>query len=277
MHEPVEHGEIAYLGDSAAGAKQRDLEETGHYRPQYEIVAERLVTWITAAQLKAGDRLPSEQRLGEHLGVSRSIVREAIKALAATGLLGVRKGVGVYVSGGAGVLNAVAHNVRGTIDLSMPVDPEHMEALFDFRALQEGLTARLAPERITLMELRELERQVAQNRHDAEIGNLEAFLATDSAFHTALAQATHNPFLVETVTSVLRLQRWAVRLVTGGAPGSLVSSANQHIAIFDAIRTGDGMMAERAMLAHIMSVKTAYQQAVRRLLDEALVRGEHSE
>src|SRR6266568_1625751 len=122
------------------------------YRPQYEIVAEKIVEFISNAGLQPGDRLPTEQKLGEQLGVSRGIVREAIKSLTATGLVAARKGVGVYVAGKPHLI------AMPTLHLSMTVDPEHIQALFNFRCMQEMLTARLATERITLAELRDLER-----------------------------------------------------------------------------------------------------------------------
>ncbi len=68
------------------------------YRPQYETTAERIIEYITTAALKPGDRLPTEQKLGEQLGVSRSVIREAVKYLSATGLIGVRRGFGLYVA-----------------------------------------------------------------------------------------------------------------------------------------------------------------------------------
>ncbi len=68
------------------------------YRPQYETVAERIIDYILEAKLKPGDRLPPEQKLGEQLGVGRSVVREAVKYLSATGLIGARRGYGLYVA-----------------------------------------------------------------------------------------------------------------------------------------------------------------------------------
>ena len=189
------------------------------YRPQYEIVSQKIVEFIDQAGLKPGDRLPTEQGLGEQLGVSRNIVREAIKFLTATGLVAARKGVGVYVAGKPRLIASPALN------LSMQVDPEHIQALFDFRCMQEMLTARLATEQITLVELRELEKIVVTNHRYANAGEWEPFLASDDDFHRAIAQATHNPFFVETVSSVLQLQRWAIRVVTGGAPGSMITGS----------------------------------------------------
>lgn len=230
------------------------------YRPQYEIVAEKIVEFISATRMKPGDRLPTEHRLGEQLGVSRSIVREAVKYLTATGLVAARKGVGIYVAGRSSLV------ARSAINLSMTVDPEHIQALFDFRCMQEMLTTRLAAEHITLAELRELEKILARNRAHAEADEVELFLESDDAFHRSIAQAAHNPFLIETISSILNLQRWAIKVMTGGAPGSLLASTEQHEAIFNGIKAGQPDEAAQAVKTHIETVFSAYRQEVRRRL-----------
>ncbi|MDQ2902070.1 MAG: FadR/GntR family transcriptional regulator [Ktedonobacteraceae bacterium] len=236
--------------------------ETGvsAYRPQYEIVAEKIVEFIGAAHLKTGDRLPTEQKLGEQLGVSRSIVREAVKFLTATGLVAARKGVGIYIAGQSSLI------ARPAVNLSMTVDPEHIQALFDFRIMQEMLTTRLATEHITLAELRELEKILARNRAYAEADEAAPFLETDDAFHRSIAQATHNPFLAETISSIFNLQRWAIKIMTGGAPGSMLTAAEQHEIIFNAIKGGRPEEAAQAVKMHVETVLSAYRQEVRRRL-----------
>ena len=230
------------------------------YRPQYEIVAEKIVELISTAGLQPGDRLPTEQKLGEQLGVSRGIVREAIKSLAATGLVAARKGVGVYVAGRPHLI------AMPTLHLSMTVDPEHIQALFNFRSMQEMLTARLATERITLTELRELEKTLADNRRYTEARDWDLFIESDDAFHRSIAQAAHNPFLVETIIDVLYLQRWAIKIMTGGAPGSLLQSVEQHEAIYSAIKDGQADEAARLTQLHVDTVLAAYRLAARRRL-----------
>jgi GntR family transcriptional repressor for pyruvate dehydrogenase complex len=244
----------------SAKVSPNDEGAIAQYRPQYEIVSQKIVEFINEAGLKPGDRLPTEQGLGEQFGVSRNIVREAIKFLTATGLVAARKGVGVYVAGKPRLI------ASPTINLSMHVDPEHIQALFDFRCMQEMLTARLATEQLTLVELRELEKIVATNHRYAKAGEWEPFLESDDDFHRTIAQATHNPFFVETVSSVLQLQRWAIRVVTGGAPGSMIIAAEQHEAIFDAIKNGQPEAAAQAVKAHVETVVANYRQEARRRL-----------
>jgi GntR family transcriptional repressor for pyruvate dehydrogenase complex len=232
------------------------------YRPGYEMIADRIIELIRTDGLQPGDRLPTEQRLGVQLGASRAMVREAIKVLSAGGHVRTRRGSGIFVG------DMTTPRATAFIDLSMPVDPEHIQSLFEFRCMQEMLTARLAAQRITLAEVRGLEVAVERNREGAERGDWELFIEADIAFHQGIANASHNPFLAETVATTFRLQRWAIKIVTGGAPGSLSHSAQEHMVILNAIRTGQEEEAARAMQAHVQSVSAAYQQKVRHLLTD---------
>jgi GntR family transcriptional repressor for pyruvate dehydrogenase complex len=230
------------------------------YRPQYEIAAEKIVEFISTTALKPGDRLPTEQKLGEQMGMSRGIVREAIKSLAASGLVTVRKGAGLYVAGDPRL------PTRPVIHPSMTVDPEHVQAFFDFRCMQEMLTARLATEQMTLASLRDLEKILTDNRRHAEAEDWNLFLESDDSFHATIAQATHNPFLIETVANILHVQRWMLRIITDGTPGSLLNLSEQHDAIFQAMKSGDAEEAAQLMKKHIETVLAFYRQEVRRRL-----------
>jgi DNA-binding FadR family transcriptional regulator len=190
------------------------------------------------------------------------MVREAVKLLTARGYVWTRRGSGIYVASGE------QPHATAAINLSMPVDHEHMQALFEFRGMQEILTVRLATERITLAELRALEGVVELNRHGAEAGRWDIFIESDIAFHQGIALASHNSFLAETVATTFRLQRWAIKIMTGGAPGSMLVSADQHAAILTAIRSGRPDAAAKAMQVHIEAVTSEYQNEIRRLLLE---------
>lgn len=234
------------------------------YRPGYEMVATKIVEYIKMADLQPGDRLPTEQSLGTQLGVSRAMVREAIKILSASGHVRTRRGSGIYVVDGSRPF------ASASIDLSMPVDPEHVREFFEFRSWQEALTVQFATERITLAELRALDQILAQNRQTAEAGDWDRFLESDAAFHQAIARTSHNPFLIETIMSVTRLQRSILKMI-GGRSGILLTAVEQHEAIFEAIKAGETNGAVQAMQSHIETVLHTYQQDVRRrlLLDES--------
>jgi DNA-binding GntR family transcriptional regulator len=127
-------------------------------------------------------------------------------------------------------------------------------------------TARLAAQRISVAELRILETALATNRHAAAEEDWDAFLRSDDEFHRGIAVAAHNVFFVETVASIMRLQRWAIKVLTGGAPGSMQASVEQHSALYHAIRDGTPDRAAEAARVHVESVFAAYQQEARRRL-----------
>jgi DNA-binding FadR family transcriptional regulator len=230
------------------------------YRPQYERIAELIVEYIAEHQLHAGDRLPTEQEFGEQFGVSRTIVRDAIKMLTPSGVVRPRRGSGIFVGEAASLSSGTSPN------LATLVPPERIGELFDFRCFQEMQTARLAAQHVTVAELRALERSLATNRQAAADENWETFLHSDDEFHRGIAVAAHNVFFVETVASILRLQRWAIKVLTGGAPGSMQTSVEQHTAIYQAIRDESPERAAEAARVHVESVFAAYQQEARRRL-----------
>lgn len=216
------------------------------------------MAFIAAEGLRPGDRLPPGPALSKRLGVGRTVLNDAIRMLTAMGRVRARRGSGVYVAGAPAPFAAAA------VDLSMPVDPEHMLSLFEFRATLETRAARLAAERIAPRELQALEEAVATTQDGARSGDVTRFGEGDHAFHRGIAEASRNPFLASTVATVLRLQDWAIELVIAAAPGSLRDAAAEHAAVYAAIRRGQPDVAAEAMGRHIETVAAAYQREARR-------------
>lgn len=229
-------------------------------QPGYEVAATKIAEFITSSGLKSGDRLPTERSLGEQLGVSRTVVREAIKLLTAVGIVRTHQGSGLYVTGEPHPF------VNTAINLCMSVEPEDVLSLFEFRLTLELTTARLAAERITPKELRVLREAVELNKQSAETRQLKQFHESDAAFHRGLAEAARNSFLASAVATVFRLQDWAITIVVKGPPGSLLVAAEEHAAIFSAIYNGRPDEAAQAMRTHLETVITSYQHEVRRRL-----------
>ncbi|HET8841770.1 MAG TPA: FadR/GntR family transcriptional regulator [Ktedonobacteraceae bacterium] len=231
------------------------------YHPQYERIAELIVEFIATQQLHPGDRLPTEQEFAERFGVSRTIVRDAIKMLTPSGLVRSRRGSGIFVGEQEQQTSPILR-----LHLSSHAMPERMGDLFEFRCSQEMQTARLAAQHITVAELRTIEHFLSINKEAAKSEDRETFLKSDDEFHRSIAIASHNVFFVETVTSILQLQRWAVNILTGGAPGSSWLAVEQHTRMFEAIRDGKPDPAAEAARIHVETVFAAYQREVRRRL-----------
>src|SRR5689334_21412255 len=79
---------------------------SGVYRPRYELVAEEILQLIGELLLRPGDRMPTEKELASRLGTSRTVVRDAVKILSATGRVSAQKGRGLYVADNESMLGA---------------------------------------------------------------------------------------------------------------------------------------------------------------------------
>ncbi|GGR91284.1 GntR family transcriptional regulator [Streptomyces aureoverticillatus] len=147
-----------------------------------EQVISELRNQISSGEWPVGSRIPTEPELVEQLGVARNTVREAVRALAHNGLLDIRQGSGTYVvatSELAGVMQ------RRFADAS----PRHIAEL---RATLESSAAKLAAERRTERDLRQLDTLLARREKAWASGDAEAFVAADTTLHLAVVAASHN-------------------------------------------------------------------------------------
>ena len=152
--------------------------------------------------LKAGDRLPPERQLAETLGVSRTVIREAIRLLAARGLVDVRTGSGTYVRGLGAELVSEPMNLLLQAGSLRPEDIHEVRSELEVRIA--GLAAMRAQEDdYTRME-ESVEALRRPNLPPAEYADAEV------AFHTHLAGATRNPLfsvLLKSLNAVLTRSR----------------------------------------------------------------------
>ena len=157
-----------------------------------EHVADRLVTAIALGEFVPGQRLPAERDLATTLAVSRTTIREALSRLAATGYVEVRRGR----HGGAFVLSGAGPEADEMIRRTLVPGWEQLERLFDFRTLIEPLIARVAAQRRTPEDAARIGETLAAYR-DAGVDR-ERSSRADGDLHRAIAEATHNPYLVDT-------------------------------------------------------------------------------
>ena len=229
-------------------------------RPAYETIATQIRDLFTSDNLKPGDRLPTEHELSEQLGVSRTVVREAVKVLVATGLVYTRRGSGLYVSDKEIPFATTLSDSMG------PVDPTQVVNLYEFRFTLELPAARLAAERITPHELRDLREIVALNQQSAKTEQRRQWSESDAAFHRGIAQATHNPFLATTIANASRAQGWVFDIASGRTQELLLIYASQHASVLEAIQEGESDAAVQAMQIHLETSLSHTKQEIRRRL-----------
>lgn len=214
-----------------------------------ETVAQQLVELVAA--MAPGDRVPSERKLTDALGVGRSTVREALNGLAQMGLVEIRHGQGVFVAAPKTADDAAEALERA---LMKGVTQEFLEA----RLVVEVEVARLAAVRRTEADLRRMEETIEALEGARDAPTDEA-LDPATQFNQSIAEAAHNEVLagVEESFVTLMLER---------AP-HLYESAEfrdwdvaEHRRIFAAIKAGDPELAGSRMREHILAVGEHYRR-----------------
>ncbi|MEV6105094.1 FCD domain-containing protein [Streptomyces sp. NPDC051940] len=236
----------------------------GAYRPGYEVAAERILEYVVRAGLQPGARLPTEKDLAEEVGMSRTVVREAVKILSALGRLSVQKGRGIYVA------EPEHSSWQQSLTNFLPADLRQVDELFEFRRHLETTTAELAAQRATPAQVKAVREAAHQSARAALDDDIDAFTLADEAFHAAVATAAANTFYTATVDAVRRLQRQVTTIgLAGIAGGSLLQAANQHEAIAEAVGSGEAARAQALMAEHIDMTAQQFQREIwRRVIPE---------
>src|SRR5918997_1305764 len=211
-------------------------------------IAARLIDLITERRLKAGDRLPPERELAASMGVSRSSLREALRALAMLGVAEMRHGDGTYLT------SLEAHSLMRPVGLVLALSDSGLAELFEARKLVEPGLAALAAERITDADAAELRR--CAEASSAALEDPEAFMFADIELHAKIARAASNAVLERLLDSIAGMGI-ASRRRTGRLAPVREQSARDHQQIAAAIAAHDPQEASAAMLRHLENVERA--------------------
>lgn len=199
--------------------------------PLVEQAAQRLREQIAGGAWPVGTKLPGETTLAKELGVGRSTVREALRALAGAGLVQSRQGAGVFV-------------IAAEPDEDWPARLRRASVadVYEIRMMLEVRAAELAAERRTDADLAALDRALAA-RDDAFAGPaIEAFIDADIALHTAVVAAAHNPVLADLFAEFVPVLRDGLLDLVALLDVRTSDEAHgraAHAALVESIRTGD--------------------------------------
>jgi len=224
----------------------------------------RIRALIQSGTLRPGSKLPPEQQLAAELGISRSPMREAVKALAVARVLDVRRGDGTYVT-------SLAPTVL-LEGLGLAVELMHGNTLLELieaRRLFEPVATGLAATRVTPDQLVEIKGHLDAMHDAAE--DVELLNKHDAAFHRAAVAATGNEALTTLIDGIsqntLRARVWR-GMVDGNAASRTLA---EHDAIYTALADGDAKLAEAAALVHV----TTTERWLRRI--HTATAGDHDE
>lgn len=210
-------------------------------------VVARLQSLIIDGQLEPGMRLPPERELADRIGVSRTVLREAVRILVTKGLLETRHGVGTLVR------QVNSDQFMEPLNWLMQTSDLSIEQMHQVRLILEVGIVRLAAQKVEPEDLAELQRLLADMELAAN--DREHFAMLDDAFHSALAHATHNPLLVVLAESIGTIMHEVRTQVHGAAvlPVSVLAAAvlPDHRRILAALAAHDAGAAAAAMQAHL--------------------------
>lgn len=201
---------------------------------------------ILAGELKPGDRLPPEKALSESLGLSRSSLREAVKALEIIHVLDVRRGDGTYVTSLEPAMLLSAMSFVADIHRDSSV----LE-LFAVRELLEPAAAAMAAARVTPADVARLRSLLGEVGVGTPVDDL---VAHDLIFHRSICELSGNGYLTSLLDSLsgstLRARVW--RGLT--EDGAIAHTLTEHLAIVQALESGDAELVRCEVAAHVGGV-----------------------
>jgi DNA-binding FadR family transcriptional regulator len=208
--------------------------------PLVEQAIDRLREQITSGAWPVGSRLPSEASLAAELGVGRSTIREAIRALASTGMVESRQGAGTFVRSAAGRDVGLETRLRRAALLDV----------YEVRHALELEAGRLAATRRDADDLARLQDTLDRRQSALAVAKDATFVEADLAFHQAVVDAAHNPILTELFASFTSALREAMFDVFADRELQL-DATPAHLELAAAIRAGDPPSAAAATSAHL--------------------------
>ncbi len=198
------------------------------YLPLRDVVFKTLRQAILTGELKPGERL-MEIHLANHLGVSRTPIREAIRMLELEGLVMMVPRKGAEVS---------------------RISKQDISDVLEVRSSLDALAVRLACERITSEELQKLEKAFRTFKQSVRLGDLSKVADADVEFHNIITHASKNKRLVQMVNHIAeRIYRYRIEYIKD--TGTHAQLIEEHEAILNCVKAGDEGAAEQAILNHI--------------------------
>ena len=213
--------------------------------PISQIVARQIQEKIQSGEIAASERLPSQRKLAEKLGVSRSSLREALMTLESLGLIKTYVGSGTVVCDPKDV--AAPKNAHWRY-----AERYDMQDVFEVRLIYEGRLALHAAQTTTADDIKALTDATDKMESAWEAGDLVANVEEDLNFHRHIAQKNRNALLFQHYQSIAALLTETQRQpIPFTAVNRMAESIAEHRAIIHALHERDGEAAEKAMMAHI--------------------------
>ena len=217
-------------------------------------VIEEIKRRIEFGELEEGDKLPNQHEFAAQLGVSRTVLREALQTLAILGVVEQRPKSGTVIKAKAPVLYA---------DKLMPplmADPKATIELIEARRFIEVGAVELAVNRATKGEIREMGALVKDMTKMLEAGDADGYTEKNVAFHFLIAKASQNRFMTHLLATIRGyMEQWMLESIKV-LPGLLERSLKSHRNIYLGIRDRDRRKAVASMTKHISDLQGSFER-----------------
>ena len=214
------------------------------HKKVYEEVMDTIIGRIQAREFNVGDKLPTERQMAEELGVSRPSIREALRALECMGYIRSTVGGGTYIS------ETTADNISLSFSAMMLTDKQFAIDIIEVRKYLEVHMAELAAKNASKAQIARIYKTIHDMLAEVEAGG--SGINGDNLFHVEVARASNNKaFAVMVEICYALLFQSPQHQATFKIPRQLETTAEHHMAIFEAIRSGDAEKAKEEMSKHL--------------------------
>jgi len=214
-----------------------------------EVIVQQIKDQIKKGILKPGEKLPSERKLADQLGVSRASVREAIQALAFSGYLEVIQGKGTYIL-------EISTKYDEIINFFSEFSNYSLDYLMEARIMLEGEFARLAALNANQEEIDEIERVFNEIVNSKDINS---FVVKDLEFHLTIAKATHNPIMNGLMKIIGEMLYKETRKIIEISRDTRVNTVETTRDLVQAIKKRNAERAGELMSEHIRNIRVSLE------------------
>jgi len=231
-----------------------DFAEVKTTKKKSSLVARQVLDAFETGRFNPGEKLPPERVLAQEMKVSRTCVREALKALEVLGLIESRVGDGTYV------LRDAAESTTWFRGVTANHATTDLADIWEARAEIEAVVVRLAITTATKKAITRIEGHLKRLRQMGEEGDAEGYLDQDRQFHMAIARAADNPLLESIVSPLIQLITKSLLedIPRARIARRLMISLDEHEKLVDAIKRRDEDDAVGIVRDHFKKVREFY-------------------